>query len=152
MSANSKQAQIIPREKGVKEAYLVLNPSSNFVESFKIDNFKRENPGEDFPWFRSIVSDECLLIQNRLAKKLVLGNNDQPQEIVNRICGLGYELGNFEASASITDALKAAFLKENITVAKNVYINWYRFDKIDQMQFLDLIDHFDDVWYPGAGL
>lgn len=81
---------------------------------------------------------------------LLLESNHQTQEIVNKICASGCELGIFGDAASIADALKTGFLKEKMMVAQKVYINWHRFDKIDQMQFPDLMGHFDDIWYPGA--
>jgi hypothetical protein len=31
-----------------------------------------------------------------------------------------------------------------------VFINWYRFDDIDEMRLPDLAEHFADVWLPMA--
>lgn len=31
----------------------------------------------------------------------------------------------------------------------NVYINWYRYDQVDEMAFVDLDKCFADIWYPG---
>jgi hypothetical protein len=38
----------------------------------------------------------------------------------------------------------------NISSGESVYINWYRFNNIDEMRLDDLERYFDDIWYPGA--
>ena len=38
--------------------------------------------------------------------------------------------------------------KFRITPPDKVYINWYRFDEIDQMEFVDVARYFGDIWYP----
>jgi len=29
-------------------------------------------------------------------------------------------------------------------------LNWYRFDKIDELRFVDLCEKFEDIWYPSS--
>jgi len=36
-----------------------------------------------------------------------------------------------------------------ISAEKKVYVNWYRYDNVDEIQFVDLTKYFDDIWYPG---
>jgi hypothetical protein len=32
----------------------------------------------------------------------------------------------------------------------NAFLNWYRFDKVDELKFDDLCEVFDDLWYPSS--
>lgn len=36
-----------------------------------------------------------------------------------------------------------------IAPASTIYINWYRFDQVDEMRFEDVTRYFDYLWYPG---
>src|SRR5690606_8615576 len=51
--------------------------------------------------------------------------------------------------SSEADDFDLALLLEKlkITPQEKVYLNWYRFDKIDEMLFRDLCEHFGDIWY-----
>jgi hypothetical protein len=31
-----------------------------------------------------------------------------------------------------------------------VFVNWYRFDDVDEIKFADLESHFTDIWYPSS--
>ena len=33
--------------------------------------------------------------------------------------------------------------------SESLYLNWYRFDDVDEMKAEDLSRMFDDIWYPG---
>jgi len=46
--------------------------------------------------------------------------------------------------------LTAVFANLGIVPKENVYINWYRFDKIDKMQFNDVVHYFNYIWYPDS--
>ena len=38
----------------------------------------------------------------------------------------------------------------NIKSLKRVFINWYKFDKIDELFIDDLDRYFGDIWFPSA--
>jgi hypothetical protein len=40
--------------------------------------------------------------------------------------------------------------KLGVTSPKKVYLNWYRFDDIDQIDLADLDRYFFDIWYPDS--
>ncbi len=42
------------------------------------------------------------------------------------------------------------FRKNNISLGKEIYINWYHYDQIDQFKKEDLLNFFDDIWYPSS--
>jgi hypothetical protein len=37
-----------------------------------------------------------------------------------------------------------------VACPKKVYLNWYRFDDIDQIDLAALDQYFSDIWYPGS--
>jgi len=46
--------------------------------------------------------------------------------------------------------LRRVLCSIEIVPEDHVYINWYRFDKLDRMAVDDLAQYFDDVWYPSS--
>lgn len=38
----------------------------------------------------------------------------------------------------------------NIVARDFVYVNWYRFDRIDKIKLTDLCENFEYIWYPGS--
>jgi hypothetical protein len=39
--------------------------------------------------------------------------------------------------------------QQSIQPEKNVFINWYRYDRIEEIGFFDLDKYFGDIWHPG---
>jgi len=117
------------------------------LERFKIDHFKKNNPGKEFPWHRTLASSDMEEVCRRLADILQVpsGNN---LDIVNALysCSQVLEENNAE-----TEGFSLSELTESINISptENVYINWYRFDNIDEIRFVDLCKYFEDIWYPG---
>jgi hypothetical protein len=46
--------------------------------------------------------------------------------------------------------LQETMVRVGITPQKTVYVNWYRYDEIDEMHFAELAKYFDDIWYPSS--
>lgn len=119
------------------------------MQQFKVDYFKREWPGTMFPNYYSLNDEELLIIQNKLFTKFLSNKNGDLLELVQKIeaIGLAVDLVNaMNESFSLLDL----FSKKNIYSNDFVYINWYRFDDIDRINFSDLDKFFDDIWYPGS--
>jgi len=55
--------------------------------------------------------------------------------------GINAENEHFDLAAVAKDL--------GISAEKKVYVNWYRYDNVDEIQFVDLTKYFDDIWYPG---
>ena len=119
------------------------------MEQTKIENFLRENPGSTFPTFVTLDRQKCKNIRSILSQKLGLGisidNFDFTNEVAkcSAVCeGVEYDGEKFDLRKTL-DSL-------SIVWPEIVYINWYRFDEIDQMKFVDLAQYFDDIWYPSS--
>jgi len=117
------------------------------MESFKIDHFKKDNPSGEFPWHHPLSPADMVAIRHRLSEILQV-SSESNLEIVNALYAIGRAVDEINADTE-GFSLCELFKKLNISLVKNVYINWYRFDNIDEMRSLDLCSFFEDIWYPG---
>lgn len=117
------------------------------MESFKIEHFTRDNPTKKFPAFSSLKPNKTKMLFDRLSDRI--GEFLPPDQLVKKIneISIVLEKDNAENKNFI---LKEIFDKTGINPQEKVYINWYQFDKIDEIGFDDLNSFFDDIWYPGS--
>ncbi len=119
------------------------------MESYKIEHYEREHGSGSFPGFRSLSVTEARriyvaviraagLLSCRTAEELVLAVRDM--SILEE--GVQVESVDF----SLLDLIR----KLGLPTSKKVYLNWYRYDKIDEINTVDLAEHFDDIWYPSV--
>ena len=116
------------------------------MEQFKIQNFA-DNITESFPPFAALSPLECGNIRRQFRDALGLPSDSNPLVIVS-------ELVKRQSICHDTDAadegfdLRELFCAIGINPHKDVFVNWYRFDDIDRLQFADLSKYFSDIWYP----
>ncbi|WP_258031487.1 heat-shock protein [Campylobacter concisus] len=94
------------------------------------------------PIIRSLSSDECLKIREKLLHKFGLKNIDEFFKIdkFNKLDGFNADEANFD--------LKTAFSELSIATPNEICINFNKFENIDILHFDDLSKFFSDVWYP----
>jgi hypothetical protein len=119
------------------------------MDQFKIAIFKRENPESDFPRITPLSEARVSSIRNRLATKVGLGDVFDDLKLTKELNAKSVVV----ASANAEDpefSLKNTL--ESLGVYSNpiVYVNWYRFDKIDEIELCDLDIYFSDIWYPSS--
>jgi hypothetical protein len=117
------------------------------VEEFKVENFKRSFPASEFPPFKALNRSDC----KSLLDALVVSFDIE--------CESGMEFDNILSNrAQAVDGAKAnensfsiiTILEEHgIHSRSAVYINWYRFEQVDEMKLNDLDQYWTDIWYPG---
>ncbi len=117
------------------------------MESFKIDHFRKTNPGSYFPWYRPLTPPNMKDICRRLADILQIFSEEK-LAIMN---ALYMRSQGVEGANAGKDEFSFAELFDNLNIlpAEIVYINWYQFDDIDEMMLTDLCEYFNDIWYPG---
>lgn len=118
------------------------------MEKFKIELFSQEYPDKEFPWFRHLSSEEQRYLYAKIAFLLKSSAEISSRELVEKINDNGIILSNFHAEKA-GFSLSAVLESKNIIPQDKVFINWYRFDDIDQLYFEDLNRFFDNIWYPG---
>jgi hypothetical protein len=115
----------------------------------KIANFRKIHDGRDFPWWRALDEEEARRLRLRLSKKLGEVAPEDGMLLLNTLVQRkGDALGNVEEAASVSWRVELA--RRGIHVGERVLIDWYRFDRIDEMRLDDLETYFDDVWYGSA--
>lgn len=120
------------------------------MDQMKIDNYLRENPGQDFPSYVVLDKESCENIRSSLFKQLGLNPLVGNLKLVNEVDrrgdisdGIGYDEENFD--------LKQALLSLGLgSYPEFVYINWYRYDDIDKIKLVDIVNNFEDILYPGV--
>lgn len=117
------------------------------MENYKIKNFEKENPTKEFPDFNTLPGDKAQEIFSELSERIE--KNAPPDHLVKIINQLGAAVKDVKANNDGFD-LARVLSELNIRPNENVYINWYRFDNIDEMHFVDLNSYFDEIWYPGS--
>jgi hypothetical protein len=118
------------------------------MHSSKISNFVQSHSGTSFPQFRSLTADECIEIRRILSQRI--GSSDHDGLTLLKALESSGELVPDSNAESPSFNLRAVLLGEEIVPGKLVYLNWYRLDEIDEIQFDDVSQFFDDIWYPGS--
>jgi hypothetical protein len=119
------------------------------MQNIKVENFNRAHPNVAFPVFKAIQESGCAELRRQIATRLGLAADAPPLDLVTSLVARdGHTLGEAPDAGpfDIGSALRAVGLE----ACTRVYLNWYRFDDIDEMQLDDLSKYFDDIWYPST--
>ncbi len=119
------------------------------MEKIKIENFSREYPNRHFPSYKTLSAPDAKKIEEIIAGKLEMPPNSSPLELVKVLREKSSVIPDLHAESDNFD-LKSTLLNVGISPNARVFINWYRFDQIDEISLDDLSSHFDDIWYPAA--
>ena len=118
------------------------------MEKYKIDNFKKENQSIDFPWHRSLSSIEIQNIVSKLSK--AVGDVDvDPLALVKKIQKTSLQVDGINAEDS-DFSISRIFEMLKIHPAENIFINWYRYDVLDEVRLDEFNHYFANIWYPSA--
>lgn len=119
------------------------------MDKLKIDHFAREHPAEGFPGFRSLTPDDAALIRENVARALMLPLTSDGASLLRALGDQQTVLDEPNAEA-VGFNLKACLRSLGIHARDSVFINWYRFDDIDEMKVDDLSRYFANIWYPSS--
>jgi hypothetical protein len=118
------------------------------VESFKIKNFEREYGVNSFPGFRSLDAGEAYHIFSLLKERLGLPPKSSGLDVLDNIGKKATALSEVDAAVEMFDL--CSILAQLEFVATKVFVNWDRFEKIDEFGTKDLCQYFTDIFYPSA--
>lgn len=119
------------------------------MESIKIENFEKSHPGISFPWYRSLDSDSCWQLRERLRERMQLPSGVSCLDLVQAIYQRSAVV--IVADTKSADFDFAAIMQTvGIVPTEHVFINWYRFDRVDELAFPDVSRYFEDIWYSKA--
>lgn len=119
------------------------------MQSIKIQNFEQNNGSKKFPCFRSLSSSESHKILLNLLNRLKIEETKDTTNLVESIVkrGLLAEGWNLETNPEKFSDLFNCF---NLKKSNMVWLNWGHFDCLDELSTGDLIEFFDDIWYPSS--
>ena len=98
------------------------------MDSFKIKLYEQEY-NKPFPSFKHLTIRECEVIKKKFFFDFQVDNDANNEQDFN---------------------IKKIFQHLDKDVTFKVYINWFRFDNIDQMKFNDFSTYFYDIWFPSV--
>ncbi len=119
------------------------------METFKIEHFKAENPERAFPRFKHLTPIKCSELRTNIVKALGLSPQIDSLTLLRSIADAATPVAEVNADQDGFD-LSALLSVLDIRVDSEVFINWRRFDDIDQMPLQELSTHFDSIWYPSS--
>jgi len=118
------------------------------MDQYKIENFLKAYSGVTFPTYLHLDENHASAIRDAIAKSV-----DSPDlnglALVKKLRAVSTEAVSLQADESAFSV--GTLLRElGVKSPKRVYLNWYRFDDIDQIGLADLDRYFSDIWYPGT--
>lgn len=119
------------------------------MDAFKIELFKKENPLSGFPQVTALSSNDMICVRQNLSKKLNVCINTDGKKLLDLLFKNSLFVPNYNACTEnffIADVLN--YLK--LVPKDEIYINWYRFDNIDIMNFNDFNKYFEHIWFSSA--
>ena len=116
------------------------------MDSFKIKLYEQEY-NKPFPSFKHLTIRECEVILKKFFFDFLVDND---LKLVNEIRRNEIYINNFDANNEQDFNIKKIFQHLDKDVTFKVYINWFRFDNIDQMKFNDFSTYFYDIWFPSV--
>ena len=117
------------------------------MHSHKIECFKAEHPGQDFPTTRTLSAQECTDVRRTLTRNLALQSGDDGLAILKEIQRRSTSIGHTDENGAF--APLPAILERHAKGAL-LLLNWSRFDDIDEIAASDFVTCFDDIWWPPA--
>lgn len=119
------------------------------MNTSKIEDFKVNHPEHEFPWFRTIELSEVQTIYSRLCRLAGLSENADGLSLVRSLEHTGKVLVETDL-VDFSQDIGSALNRYQVISRPTVYINWYRFDKIDELRVEDFLKWFPDLWYTAA--
>lgn len=119
------------------------------MDTFKVKHFEDTHPGETFPPFQAVHAKDAHRFRELLRARLQLDATADDLALVNALGKVEMRMD----SANAQDdgfSLREVFNAIEIESCEQLYINWYRFDQIDQIRADDVMRCFDDIWYPAS--
>lgn len=117
------------------------------MNSTKISNFAKEHPGEPFPRHRSLSAVECDQLRRKLAALYSIeSTTDDLVAFTNAIAAKRQAVSRVsdDDRFNLADTLKSL----GIVADSEVFLNWHRYDSIDEISLYHASLYFDDIWYP----
>lgn len=119
------------------------------MDSIKLEHFQRSHPGLSFPPVHELGDRETEALRARLVRACGLPTSASAIELTNWIAENATQISRADASSASFN-VQRLLTDLGIRSEPYVFLNWYRFDKIDKLALVDLTRYFSDIWYPAS--
>lgn len=119
------------------------------MEQIKIQNFERRHGKGTFVHFRHLADVEAFHLRKTVESMLGLPVDAPPAELVKVVRDAGILVKGVNAESRNFD-LQSIVKGLGLVVSHITYLNWYRYDDIDELRTVDLFQWFGDLWYPSS--
>ena len=117
------------------------------MDRLKIENCERDRGPGSFIWFRHLPQTEALELFNRVKQRLNLPARLDGLNTLKVIRDRSAHSRGVNAEDEEFDLQRVL---GGFQLPERVFLNWYRFDDLDEVRFDDLRSKFDDLWYPAS--
>lgn len=118
------------------------------MDQIKIQNFERRSPEKQFREVRQIPVDECEELRTAVRSKLHLPPSATDTDILQALEFAAQIVP--DARPSDDEFNPSRLLADLQPHLANIYVNWYRFDEIDEIRTEAFCSFFHDLWYPSS--
>lgn len=119
------------------------------MQQFKIEDFEKEHGKGSFVWHRHLAEPEADALRETIQRALRLPDQVKPLELTQHILEKSEDISGVDAE-SPDFKLTALLAQLGLEPSPTVFLDWHRFDNVDEVRTEDLSKHFDDIWYPAA--
>jgi hypothetical protein len=119
------------------------------MEAFNVENNEREHGRGSFIPYRPLDSYAAKELCQRLALSLDLDALTTGREVLQVIRDRGVLVEGVSAENETFD-LGQLLAGLRLPLQEKLFLNWYRYDRIDEVGAEDLTAHFSDLWYPSV--
>ena len=117
------------------------------MDSFKKEHFEQRYR-TPFPYVRPLALDELNRVTQLIKSRLRLPDSTSSATLVKEIDKIQRPVPSVNADEKSFDLLQV--IPERRRRSDVVYVDWYRFDDIDEVETSTLASFFSDFWYPSA--
>lgn len=119
------------------------------MDEFKRNRFARDHPDATFPRIEPVPDDKTRALRIRLANAAQFPPEVDNLALTHHLDSLLRPVENSDVQSPHFD-LASVLRNLGINPLNEVYINWYRYDRIDMINFEELVQHFLAIWYPSS--
>lgn len=119
------------------------------MDPFKRDRFAQMYPGVALPKATTLGDAKTRELRIKLANVVGFPREVDNLALTNHLDSLLRPLDTKNAETSDFD-LGATIRSVGIVPELRVFVNWYRYDRIDEFQLAELSHFFHAIWYPSS--
>ena len=119
------------------------------MHDIKRKRFATQHPGVEFPTIEPVSANQATALRICLASAAHFPPEVDNLALTHHLDSILRPVDNHDARApdfNLADVARDL----GIDPKKWVYVNWYRYDRLDKIDFESLVKYFPSIWYPSS--